>query len=124
MTASSRCDGFGGVRATSWAVVYRTGVARPVVLLWLDDAEVYARAIERAGLADRVELQRFKTGETPDPVVWARTEAAIAWRIPRSAFEAAARLRWVQALTAGVEGWLERGVPPAVALTCARGTHR
>jgi phosphoglycerate dehydrogenase-like enzyme len=35
------------------------------------------------------------------------------------------RLRWVQALTAGVEGWLARpDLPPGLALTCARGTHR
>ena len=66
----------------------------------------------------------MKTGETPDPAVWARAEGALAWRIPRDALGAAPRLRWVQALTAGVEGWLERGLPPAVTLTCARGTHR
>jgi phosphoglycerate dehydrogenase-like enzyme len=65
-----------------------------------------------------------KTGETPDPAVWARAEGALAWRIPKDALAAAPRLRWVQALTAGVEGWLDRGVPPGLALTCARGTHR
>jgi phosphoglycerate dehydrogenase-like enzyme len=104
--------------------VYRTGVTRPVILLWLDDASVYARAVERAGLAERVELQTCKTGETPDPAVWAHAEGALAWRIPREVFAAAPRLRWVQALTAGVEGWLERGLRPGVTLTCARGTHR
>jgi glyoxylate/hydroxypyruvate reductase len=105
--------------------VYRTGVARPLVLLWLDEAEVYARAVERAGLGGRVELVTLRVGETPDPALLARVEGALAWRIPRGTFAAAPRLRWVQTLTAGVEGWLARmDLPPALALTCARGTHR
>jgi phosphoglycerate dehydrogenase-like enzyme len=34
-------------------------------------------------------------------------------------------LRWVQALTAGVEGWLAvPDLPAGLTLTCARGTHR
>ena len=35
------------------------------------------------------------------------------------------KLRWVQALTAGVEGWLALpDLPSQLTLTCARGTHR
>jgi phosphoglycerate dehydrogenase-like enzyme len=35
------------------------------------------------------------------------------------------RLRWLQALTAGVEGWLALpDLPKSLTLTCARGTHR
>jgi hypothetical protein len=35
------------------------------------------------------------------------------------------KLRWVQAMTAGVEGWLALpDLPATVTLTCARGTHR
>jgi phosphoglycerate dehydrogenase-like enzyme len=35
------------------------------------------------------------------------------------------RLRWLQALTAGVEGWLALpDLPQRLTLTCARGTHR
>jgi len=35
------------------------------------------------------------------------------------------KLRWVQAMTAGVEGWLALpDLPERVTLTCARGTHR
>jgi phosphoglycerate dehydrogenase-like enzyme len=35
------------------------------------------------------------------------------------------KLKWVQALTAGVEGWLALpDLPGQLALTCARGTHR
>ena len=47
---------------------------------------------------------------------------------PTTAFRAQRRLpklRWVQALTAGVEGWLALpDLPAGVTLTCARGTHR
>ena len=105
--------------------MYRTGVTRPLVLIWLDEAEVYARAVERAELGGRVELLTVKSGETPDPALLARVEGALAWRIPRGTFAAVPRLRWIQTLTAGVEGWLARSdLPPALTLTCARGTHR
>jgi phosphoglycerate dehydrogenase-like enzyme len=100
-------------------------VARPLVLLWTDAAEVYARAAERAGLADRVELAAIPTAAPADPGLLARADAALAWRIPKGAFAAAPRLRWVQTLTAGVEGWIARpDLPAALTLTCARGTHR
>ena len=106
-------------------LVYRTRVTRPLVLLWLDEADVYARAVEHAGLAERVELAAVKMGEMPGPALLGRAEGALAWRVPRGAFAAAPRLRWIQTLTAGVEGWLERtDLPPALTLTCARGTHR
>jgi phosphoglycerate dehydrogenase-like enzyme len=105
--------------------VYRTGVARPLVLLWLDEAEIYLDAVERAGLGGRVELSTVKVGETPEPGLLARAEGALAWRIPRGTFAVAPRLRWVQTLTAGVEGWLARAdLPLGLTLTCARGTHR
>jgi phosphoglycerate dehydrogenase-like enzyme len=71
-----------------------------------------------------VELHALPAGKTPDPALWSRVEGTLAWRIPRDAFAGAPRLRWVQTLTAGVEGWLARGVPDGVQLTCARGTHR
>jgi phosphoglycerate dehydrogenase-like enzyme len=99
-------------------------VSRPVVLLWLDAADVYQAAVAGAGLADRVELHAVAAGADPDPALLARCEALLAWRVPREFFAAAPRLRWAQALTAGVEGWLARGIPPDLALTCARGTHR
>jgi phosphoglycerate dehydrogenase-like enzyme len=99
-------------------------MSRPVVLLWLDAADVYHAAVAAAGLADRVELHAVAAGAEPDPALLARCEALLAWRVPRDFFAAAPRLRWAQALTAGVEGWLARGIPPDLTLTCARGTHR
>jgi glyoxylate/hydroxypyruvate reductase A len=105
--------------------VYRTRVARPLVLLWTDAADVYARASERAGLSDRVEFAAVPTGAAAEPALLGRAEAALAWRIPKGSFAAAPRIRWVQTLTAGVEGWLARAdLPATLTLTCARGTHR
>src|SRR3546814_10175418 len=35
------------------------------------------------------------------------------------------KLRWIQSMTAGVEGWLALpDLPAGVTLTCARGTHK
>src|SRR3546814_19571821 len=35
------------------------------------------------------------------------------------------KLRWIQSMTAGVEGWLALpDLPAGVTLTCARGTHQ
>lgn len=100
-------------------------MTRPCVLLWLDEASVYRGAVEGAGLADRVELHALRAGERPAPDLLARCDAILAWRVPAGLLSGAPRLRWIQALTAGVEGWLARpDLPESVTLTCARGTHR
>jgi glyoxylate/hydroxypyruvate reductase A len=97
----------------------------PTVILWLDEADVYRTAVERAGLAGRVELHRLPAGARPSAELLARCEALLAWRVPPGLLAEAPRLRWIQALTAGVEGWLRRpDLAPSIALTCARGTHR
>lgn len=97
----------------------------PTVLLWLDEARAYRVAVERAGLAGRVELHALRAEERPAPELWARCAALLAWRVPRGLLAEAPRLRWIQALTAGVEGWLARpDLAPSVVLTCARGSHR
>ena len=49
----------------------------------------------------------------------------LAWGAPPGLLPHMPHLRWVQALTAGVEGWLALpDLPPDLTLTCARGTHR
>jgi phosphoglycerate dehydrogenase-like enzyme len=49
----------------------------------------------------------------------------LAWGAPPDLLPSMQKLRWVQALTAGVEGWLALSdLPPQLTLTCARGTHR
>jgi glyoxylate/hydroxypyruvate reductase A len=100
-------------------------MAKPAVLLWLNEADVYARAMARAGLADRVETHTLRLGETPAPELLARVEALLAWRVPPGVFPKAPRLRWAQSLTAGMEGWLAvPDLPPDLPISCARGTHR
>jgi glyoxylate/hydroxypyruvate reductase len=100
-------------------------VSGPVVLLWLDQADVYRAAAERAGLAGRVELHAVRAGAEPPAKLAARCEALLGWGVTPGFFARAPRLRWVQALTAGVEAWLARAdLPTGLILTCARGTHR
>ena len=98
---------------------------RPLVLLWIPEAGPYRHALERAGLAGRVELVHVPPTETPAPELLARTEAMLAYRSGPGVLARMPALRWIQALTAGVEGWLALpDLPPRLALTCARGTHR
>ncbi|MGW8271423.1 MAG: D-2-hydroxyacid dehydrogenase, partial [Burkholderiales bacterium] len=55
----------------------------------------------------------------------ARTEALMAYGVPPGVLPSMPKLRWVQAMTAGVEGWVALpDFPQQVTLTCARGTHR
>lgn len=98
---------------------------RPLVLLWIPEAGPYRQALERAGLERRVELVHVPPTETPAPELLARTEAMLAYRSGPGVLARMPALRWIQALTAGVEGWLALpDLPPRLVLTCARGTHR
>jgi phosphoglycerate dehydrogenase-like enzyme len=98
---------------------------RPLVLLWIPEAGPYRQALERAGLERRVELVHVPPTETPAPELLARTEAMLAYRSGPGVLARMPALRWIQALTAGVEGWLALpDLPPHLVLTCARGTHR
>jgi phosphoglycerate dehydrogenase-like enzyme len=52
-------------------------------------------------------------------------EAMLTWGPPAGTLAQMPKLRWAQALTAGVEHWLARtDLSPSLTLTCARGTHR
>ena len=98
---------------------------RPLVLLWIPDAAPYRQGLARAGLDQRVEVVSVPLGETPKPELLARCEAMLAFRAGAGVLAQMPRLRWLQALTAGVEGWLALpDLPKGLTLTCARGTHR
>ena len=100
-------------------------VDRPLVLLWINEAGPYRLALERAGLDRRVQLVHVPPTETPAPDLLARAEAMLAYRSGPGILARMPALRWLQALTAGVEGWLALpDVPERLILTCARGTHR
>jgi phosphoglycerate dehydrogenase-like enzyme len=97
----------------------------PTVLLWLDEAPVYRAAAERAGLVERADLHAVAAAAEPPAHLLARAEGLLAWRVPAGVLARAPRLRWIQSLTAGMEGWLARpDLAATVALTSARGSYR
>jgi len=97
---------------------------RPHVLLWTDSPGAYLDAIQAAGLADRVAVETLSRKEKPSAEQLARTEAMMAGAVPAGLLPAMPRLRWAQAMSAGVDNWLALpDLPAALTLTCARGTH-
>jgi len=95
------------------------------ILLWTDSTAAYLDAIKAAGLSDRVAIDTLPRKEKPTPEQLARTEALMAYVVPSGVLPAMPKLRWVQAMTAGVEHWLAMpDLPKSLTLTCARGTHR
>jgi phosphoglycerate dehydrogenase-like enzyme len=97
---------------------------RSQLLLWTDSPAAYLDAIESAGLADRVAIDTLPRKEKPSAEQLASTEALMAYTVPPGVLSAMPKLRWVQAMTAGVEQWLSLpDLPEKLTLTCARGTH-
>ena len=95
------------------------------VLLWTDGTAPYIDAIAAAGLSDRVHVEALTRTQSPSDAQRASTEALLAWGVPKGLLPHMPKLRWAQALTAGVEGWLAvPDLPDNLTLTCARGTHR
>ena len=99
-------------------------MSKPVCVLWIDEAKLYVEALARAGLGDRMEVHSLaRKDELPDDLA-ARAEVLVAWD-EGDYLKNMPRLRWIAAMTAGVENWLSTPeLPPDVTLTCARGSHR
>ncbi|MGH8745828.1 MAG: D-2-hydroxyacid dehydrogenase [Burkholderiales bacterium] len=98
---------------------------RTHVLLWTDSSTAYLDAIKAAGLAERVALDTLPRKDKPSAGQLARTEALMAYAVAPGVLPAMPKLRWAQAMSAGVEHWLALpDLPASVTLTCARGTHR
>ncbi len=98
---------------------------KPLLVLWIDSADPYRRALAEAGLADRVELAVVPMADPMPAELAARATALVAWRSPPGALAAMPRLRWLQAMSAGVEMWLGRpDLRDDLILTAARGVHR
>jgi phosphoglycerate dehydrogenase-like enzyme len=98
---------------------------RAHVLLWTDSTAAYLDAIKAAGLAERVVVDTLPRKEKPSAEQMTRTEVLMAYAVPPGLLPAMPKLRWAQAMTAGVEGWLALpDLPENLTLTCARGTHR
>ncbi len=97
---------------------------RAHVLLWIDSSSAYLDAIKAAGLSDRVAIDTLPRKERPSADQLARTEALMAGAVPAGLLPKMPKLRWAQAMSAGVEGWLALpDLPSGLTLTCARGTH-
>jgi phosphoglycerate dehydrogenase-like enzyme len=97
---------------------------RAHVLLWTDSSAAYLDAIKAAGLLDRVAVDTLPRKERPSADQLARTEALMAGAVPPGLLPKMLKLRWAQAMSAGVEGWLALpDLPSGLTLTCARGTH-
>lgn len=95
------------------------------VLLWTDTPEAYVAGIAAAGLSDRVRMDCLKRGESPSAEQCAEVAVMLSAGVAPGVLPKMTGLRWAQSLTAGVEGWLALpDLPPGLALTCARGTHR
>jgi phosphoglycerate dehydrogenase-like enzyme len=98
---------------------------RPLALLWTNEAPVYAQALAHAGLAEQLDIRSFRLDGRPGPDVLDATELMLAWPVPPGTLARMPRLRWIQTLSVGVEGWLDRpDLRVEIALTCARGIHR
>jgi phosphoglycerate dehydrogenase-like enzyme len=99
-------------------------MSKPVCVIWLNDANIYAQALAHAGVIDRFEVHSVKMDDPVPDDLAERTEILVGWK-PGRYLTRMRRLRWIQAMTAGVEAWLESpDVRSDIALTCARGSHR
>ena len=94
------------------------------VLLWTDSS-AFVEAIEAAGLSGRVSVDTVARKGKPSAEQLSRAEVLAAMGAPAGLLSSMPKLRWVQAMTVGVDGWLGLpDLPEGVMLTCARGTHR
>jgi len=97
---------------------------RAHVLLWTDNTAPYLDGIKAAGLADRVAVETVPRKDKPSADQLSRTEVLMASAVPPGVLPSMTKLRWAQAMSAGVDGWFALpDLPRDLTLTCARGTH-
>lgn len=99
-------------------------MSKPVCVVWMNEAKVYEQALTRTGLIDRFELHSLGNDQALPDDLAARTDILVGRR-PGSYLKRMPRLRWIQAMTAGVDPWLASpDLGTEVTLCCARGSHR
>ncbi|MGI9378162.1 MAG: D-2-hydroxyacid dehydrogenase [Methyloligellaceae bacterium] len=99
-------------------------MSKPILVIWLQNADPYIQAIEQEGFGDSVEVFTLSPEEQPDAQLLARMEALIAWKVPEPMIEQMPKLRWIQTLSVAVDSWLGReDMRDDIVLTCARGVH-
>ena len=97
---------------------------KPLILLWLNEADLYLQAATDAGLAQKLEFAKVPAASRPEPELLSRAAGVLAWSLPPGIIPSMTSLRWIQTLSAGVENWLVRpDLDPAIDLACARGVH-
>ncbi len=97
---------------------------KPLMLLSIPDSKVFREGLEKAGIAGHYEIADVAPGTKPDADKLARAEVMLAFAAPPGLLAEMPRLKWVQAMTAGVDQWLARkDLRPSHLLTAARGTH-
>ncbi len=98
---------------------------KAAMLLMIPDAKAFRAALDKSGLTDRFDVVDVAPGQRPDLEVAARTEILLAQAAAPGLLAELPRLKWVQAMTVGVDNWLARKDLVAThTLTAARGTHR
>ena len=99
-------------------------MSKPVCVVWMNEAKTYEQALARAGLIDRFEFHALKNDEKLPEDLAARTDIFVG-RTQGSYLKGMPKLRWIQAMTAGVDPWLASPhLNGDVTLCCARGSHR
>jgi glyoxylate/hydroxypyruvate reductase A len=93
--------------------------ASVVLVYHPDEAEVYARLV-RIPAGHEVAVRACTTEAEADAVI-GEADVAYAWNLPPALYAKARRLRWLQAMGAGVDWALVRGLPRRVTVTRAPG---
>ncbi len=97
---------------------------KPLLLLWVSQPAPYREALAAAGLADRFEIAEVAQTASPSADQLARAELILAYGAPRGMLAEMPRLKFIQSMTAGVDGWMGRpDMKPDLQLSAARGTH-
>ncbi|MFM9940863.1 MAG: D-2-hydroxyacid dehydrogenase [Hyphomicrobiaceae bacterium] len=95
------------------------------VVLMVPDTKAFRAGLETSGLMDRLDVVDAVPGSKPDAGVLSRVEILLAQAAAPGLLAEMPRLKWVQAMTVGVDNWLARkDLTTAQTLTAARGTHR
>ena len=99
-------------------------MSKPVCVVWMNEAKAYEEALARAKLLDRFEYHSLKVDDPLPDDLAARTEIFVG-RSPGPYLKKMPKLRWIQAMTAGVDPWMKNSdLSTDVTLCCARGSHR
>ena len=97
---------------------------KPLMLLWVADSKHFQASLAEAGLADRFDIAHVVPGASATDEQLGRAEVMLAFGAPPGTLAKMPRLKMIQSMTAGVDGWMARkDLRPDLPLSAARGTH-